>query len=139
MINCDDKRLQMHIDGELGKFEIQILMEHLCSCTNCRREMNLLKVMDWDLRHRVPEDVPHALKTLRMEVLDNCFATARAAEEKVFGASDFLRIQMAAMKTSASFLRFFPGVSRIQGAVRRKPKKKRLSLARTLLARVSSL
>ena len=29
MITCDDKLLQMYIDGELGELEIKMLAEHL--------------------------------------------------------------------------------------------------------------
>ncbi len=139
MITCDDKLLQMYIDGELGELEIKVLEEHLRSCTHCRRELNLWKILDWDLRHRPPADVPQELAALRARVLDAYFAGEKVAEGKAFGMPEIIQIQMNVLKYSTSFLRFSRWEIGLPGGLRRKKKKVRFPAKRLLLAGASSL
>jgi hypothetical protein len=139
MITCDDKMLQMYIDGELGELEIKMLAEHLHSCTHCRRELNFWKIMDWELCHRPPADVPQELAVLRARALDACFAGEKVAEGKAFGIPEIFLIQMNVLKYSTSFLRFSRGRIAPPAKLRRKNKKGRFPAKRWLLAGARSL
>ncbi len=60
-----DELLQRYIDEDLEQFEIIILEEHLSTCSSCRRTLNQLKLMDWDLKHQPNIEMPPELAACR--------------------------------------------------------------------------
>jgi len=77
-----DVLLQEYIDGELDFLKSIILVEHLVSCQNCRRELNQLKLMDWDLKHQPLVEVPLELESYRMAAVKNHIAEAVIGEKE---------------------------------------------------------
>jgi anti-sigma factor RsiW len=61
--------LHQYIDGELGPLEKIILEEHLLSCPASRRELNQLKLLDWELKHQPVIELPAELASCRMTAL----------------------------------------------------------------------
>lgn len=95
-------------------------------------------LMDWELCHRPPADVPQELAVLRARALDACFAGEKVAEGKAFGIPEIFLIQMNVLKYSTSFLRFSRGRIAPPARLRRKNKKGRFPAKRWLLAGASS-
>ncbi len=75
-----DDLLQQYIDSDLGVLEKIILEEHLANCQICRRNLNHLKLMDWDLKHRPVIEVPPELESYRKAAINNYLAQTLIAE-----------------------------------------------------------
>jgi anti-sigma factor RsiW len=73
--------LQQYIDRDLGALEAMILEEHLSDCQTCRRELNQLKLMDWDLQHQPVVELPSELAVMRAATVKTCLATVSAGKK----------------------------------------------------------
>lgn len=72
--------LQQYIDGALEPLEKIILAEHLSECHRCRRELNQLKLLDWDMKHEPVTKPPAELAAYRMAALQTHLDTEAAAQ-----------------------------------------------------------
>lgn len=72
--------LQQYIDGALEPLEKIILAEHLADCHRCRRELNQLKLLDWDIKHEPVIETPAELAAYRMAALKNHLAAEKTSE-----------------------------------------------------------
>ena len=121
MCRMDPDLLQEYIDGTIGTLEKVVLEEHLRVCPDCQRELNRLKIMDWDLGEFFEEKtaLPPELSVLRATVLNRCLrdereeATQRAGEDTgSFGMRDLLSIQLATFNNSLQFVGLMTGANR---------------------------
>lgn len=137
-MNCNERLLQLYIDGGAEEPAATLLCEHVRGCASCRRELTRLKSLDWDLSNRPAVAVPAELARLRREALAACFEDKE--KEASFGASDLLRLQAGILQGSTAFMGCLPGSSALRESVRRrrKPAKKQ-SVLRSLLRRALPL
>ena len=86
--------------------------EHLKLCPQCRRELNRLKLIDWDLRKIYDETVPvpAQLSYCRESALQVCFEGETAGED--FTLADLLNLQASNFANSFRFIEFMPGFTR---------------------------
>lgn len=108
--------LNQYIDGELGPLEKIILEEHLLSCPASRRELNQLKLLDWELKHQPAIELPAELAACRMTALKAHMAASTAGEkrQKSSVTKDLWRMQLRILQNSSSFISINP-VSRTLG------------------------
>lgn len=108
--------LHQYIDGELGPLEKIILEEHLLSCPASRRELNQLKLLDWELKHQPDIELPAELAACRMTALKAHMAASTAGEkrQKSSVTKDLWRMQLRILQNSSSFISINP-VSRTLG------------------------
>ncbi len=99
--------LQLYIDGEISPLETILIEEHLPSCRSCRIELNQLKLLDWDLNRQPTVEIPQELAEIRVMVVKNHLAAARAAQ-KEFAAKDFWRLQVNIYQHTSSFIALNP-------------------------------
>jgi hypothetical protein len=107
--NFNKDLLHEYLDQELEPLLAIILEEHLAVCSECRKELNQLKVLDWDLRFanhfEIPED---ELKELRSRTLDICFDTEEKDDNWLF---DLYKIQTYALSYAVNYVKYIPGTS----------------------------
>lgn len=113
---CDFKQELLHeyIDGELNALETMLLEEHLKECPACRRELNQLKILDWNMRFAdriIPPN--NRLENLRKSTIDYCF-TEFLPGENGNKISDAYKAQANAIKLAVSYLEFLPGTTVIE-------------------------
>lgn len=108
--------LHQYIDGELGPLEKIILEEHLLSCPASRRELNQLKLLDWELKHQPAIELPAELAACRTTALKAHMAVSTAGEkrQKSSVTKDLWRMQLRILQNSSSFISINP-VSRTLG------------------------
>lgn len=98
--------LQEYIDHELNGLETLLLEDHLVNCSSCRRELNQLILVDWQL-HRLNQriDIPVADLSLRRDAaLAEFFKAGDSGDFK-----DLYNVQISALKKSVEFVNFLPG------------------------------
>ena len=95
--------LQRYIDRELNSLGKIILEEHLANCQDCRRELNHLKLMDWDLKHQIAVEVPPELKSYRMAAINAHLADKRTIENNP-AAYKTWRFQQHILQHTFSFI-----------------------------------
>lgn len=116
MCNLNKALLQEYIDGELEPLEVQILEEHLKSCPECRRELNQLKILDWDLRNQDSIQVPYQqLAQLRKSTFDNCCQEYWQNQETA-NLSELYKIQTSSMMMAVNYMHYLPGAKLIKNA-----------------------
>ncbi|MDD4563230.1 MAG: zf-HC2 domain-containing protein [Syntrophomonadaceae bacterium] len=98
--------LQQYIDNELNEVETLLLEDHLRNCSSCRRELNQLILVDWQL-HRLKQhiEIPDADLSMRREAALEEFFKA----EDVGDIKDLYHVQISAMKNSVEFMQYLPG------------------------------
>lgn len=99
--------LQQYIDNELNEVETLLFEDHLRNCSSCRRELNQLILVDWQL-HRLNQhiEIPDADLSIRREAaLAEFFKAEDAGDIK-----DLYHVQISAMKKSVEFMQYLPGV-----------------------------
>lgn len=101
--------LQEYIDDELNEVETILLEEHLMNCSSCRRELNQLILVDWQLRRiNRSVEIPEAeLSKRRQAALAECLednAMKDSGEIK-----DLYNVQISAFRKSVEFMQFLPG------------------------------
>lgn len=117
--------LNEYIDGTLSPLEKMVMEEHLKFCPQCRRELNQLKLLDWEMKNIYKEDVtvPSELALCRESVLQACFDSE--AEGKDFTLTDLVNLQVSNFSNAVKFLGFLPGLKKgEQVSVPATPKKK---------------
>lgn len=131
MCELQEDILQEYLDGELGKLESLVLEEHLRTCPDCRRELNRLKILDWDLRKLYKQDLPQPGEL--SGVLERALRQCCAAEESQEGISfrDVVALQVSTFNNAFQFLRMIPGL-REKERPRSKPKSKNTAIKRII-------
>lgn len=118
MCDINKELLHQYIDGELNPVEKTILKAHINTCAECRRELNQLKLLDWNLRFEEPSLPPlEDLARLRTQTLNSCFAELEAeTEEDANRWNDVYKIQTEALKFAVNYTRYLPGSSMLKTA-----------------------
>lgn len=119
-MNCNPRLLHLYVDDGGKGLAAMLLKEHLKSCSACRRELVRLKALDWDLRHRPGADAPAELGTLRRRTLDACFMESGTHKEISAGIASLLSLPAGIWQGSTAFVSCLPGISALQGGVRRR-------------------
>ncbi len=115
---CEINRELLHeyLDRELNVLEAELLEEHLKTCPECRRELNQLKILDWDLRFHEHINIPHhKLAKLRKNTYDHCFEELESLQDNA-SLADVYRIQTSSMKLAVNYMQFLPGANLIKTA-----------------------
>jgi len=110
--------VQEYIDGELGSLEKIILEEHLANCRACRRELNQIKLMDWDLKHQSVVEAPPELESYRMAALKAHLADTGTIEK----GSPFNKtwsLQQHILQHTFSFISYNPANRTINRSVKK--------------------
>ncbi len=118
MCNMDKDLLQKYIDKDIDQLEKIVLENHLLSCPECRKDLNQLKVMDWDLCSLSLPKTPNELASIRSSVLDSCFATLEK-EGSSFESKDVMNLQYRNLKNTVSFINYLPGKKMVQNAFKK--------------------
>ena len=150
MCKMDLNLLQDYIDGTIEPLERVVLEEHLRLCADCRKELNRLKLIDWDLKNYFREagevPVPEELAVLRdasvslflaeeddrkqAEEFDAARATGN--ERGKVGFKDLLSLQVSNMNNALMFINILSGQIREEKAGR-KDRRKKKSLFRKII------
>lgn len=108
--NFDRNLLHESLDHELDSLNEIILHKHLAICPECRKELNRLKVLDWDLRFADHIEIPHGkLKEAREQAINRCFAAEKIEVQNTW--KDVYRIQTKAAANAVNYLKYVPGTS----------------------------
>lgn len=95
--------LQQLMDEELLLHEKTILLEHLKACRECKKQLNQLKLLDWELSHREIE-IPEELLDRRKKAVQECFAEISTPQR------GFLKKQKKSLGHSLGYIRHIPGI-----------------------------
>lgn len=108
--NFNQDLLHEYLDHELDPLMQIILEEHLAVCPDCQRELNQLKILDWDLRFADQMEIPQEeLKEIRHMILDQCFSgEAKKAQNSLLNV---YRRQTQAAGYAVNYVQFIPGAS----------------------------
>jgi len=110
MCKLNKDMLQLYIDGQMSPLEILLLEEHLRECPSCRKELNSLKILDWDLRKTIERiEVPSELSRIRLLTLNQHLEESSQTEKAAFGLKNVYELQYNTWKNSLSFIQFLPG------------------------------
>ncbi|MDD3270171.1 MAG: zf-HC2 domain-containing protein [Syntrophomonadaceae bacterium] len=108
--NFNQDLLHEYLDHELDPLMQIILEEHLAVCPDCQRELNQLKILDWDLRFADQMEIPkEELAKIRNRALEQCFADEKKLTQN--SLRDAYRIQTQAAGYAVNYLHFIPGAS----------------------------
>lgn len=128
MCGMEERFLHEYIDGSLEPLERIILEEHLGTCADCCRELNRLKIIDWDLQRLYSEEIiiPPELSGIRETVLEDCFAqvTDQHAGTGAISPRDIWNLQVATFNNSFRFISLLSAKSRKVKRESSKPGKK---------------
>ena len=110
MCTLDEAILHAYIDNDLEAHETLLLNEHLHQCSACRRTLNQLKVLDWDLRH-LEVTVPQELAQLRRGLV-----AAEVATQEPTGLDlrSYYRLQFDVWQRSLSFMQLHPATKLVK-------------------------
>lgn len=107
--NFDKVLLHEYLDQELDPLLTIILDEHLAVCPECRKQLNHLKILDWDLRFADQFEIPgKQLRELRTRTLDMCFADEKNDPSSLL---DLYRVQTHAASYAVNYVQYIPGSS----------------------------
>jgi anti-sigma factor RsiW len=109
--------LQEYIDGALEPLEKIILAEHLADCHRCRRELNQLKLLDWDIKHEPVIEPPAELSAYRMAALQTHLANEKAAR-KAAAPEERWSLQKQTMQYTFAFINYNPVNRSVNRAVK---------------------
>lgn len=143
MCRMDLNLLQDYIDGSIGSLEKLVLEEHLRVCPDCRKELNRLKLLDWDLKNYFVEEaaipVPDELAVLREASLSLFLGQEKAAAARTagddtggVGFKDMVSLQVSTLQHSLKFVSLLTGLNRAEKPVPKTSKKKK-SLLRKII------
>ena len=99
--------LQEYIDGTINPLEKIILEEHLLSCMECRRELNQLKLLDWELQHQPVIELPAELAKTRMAAVKTHLAVEKTGQQGSTGR-ELWRLQLQILHHTSSFMGYNP-------------------------------
>jgi len=63
-LKCDDRFVQMYVDGMLDQGEQMVVEGHFHACQACRNAVVFYKAMLWDLEHAAPTPAPDELQAV---------------------------------------------------------------------------
>lgn len=109
--------LQQYIDGALEPLEKIILAEHLSDCHRCRRELNQLKLLDWDMRHEPVIEPPAELAAYRVAALKTHLAAEKAAQVNT-ASRERWSLQKQTVQYTFAFISFNPVNRSVNRAVK---------------------
>lgn len=118
--------LQQYIDEELEPLETIILEEHLATCKPCRKVLNQLKLLDWNLEHQPTVEPPPELETYRIAAVKAHLAGIKTAGQSA-PLKEAWRFQQHILRHTFSFISYNP----VNHSVTRSVKKPFYALART--------
>lgn len=121
MCRMDLNLLQDYIDNSLEPLEKVVLEEHLRVCPACRRELNHLKIVDWDTNRFFDEEatgpVPDELRVIRdasfrlfieqeRKERDHALSPVEATEDSGgrVGLKEVLSLQVSNLNNSLKFV-----------------------------------
>jgi len=122
--------LQKYIDQEISPSEKVILEEHLLSCRMCRRELDQLKLLDWELKHEQSVEIPAELFVYRMAAIKTHLHEAETSEKK-FMIKDMVTLQLQIISRSYSFLGYNPVNRTLNHTLKRSLKRSLAFLGKT--------
>lgn len=99
--------LNDYLDDQLDSLETLLVEEHLNSCAECKRELNQLKLLDWELKHQPEIDLPPELMEVRIAAVKN-YVKSYESEQGNSRVRDFLELQVSIMSNTSSFLSLNP-------------------------------
>lgn len=110
--------LHQYIDDELELLEAIILEEHLSTCQSCRKLLNQLKLMDWDLKRQPVVDLPPELIVCRKAAIKTHLTAVKAADKKVT-AKESWGLQKHILQHTFSFVSYNPVNRTVARAVKK--------------------
>ena len=110
--------LHQYIDGALEPLEKIILSEHLAGCQSCRRELNQLKLLDWDMKHEPVIEPPAELAAYRMAALQTHLAAEKAFESST-ATMDLWSLQKQTVQYTFAFININPVNRSVNRAVKK--------------------
>lgn len=139
MCNLDKDLLQRYMDKDIDPLEKILLENHLLSCPQCRRDLNHLKIMEWDLNNIAIPKVPKELTAVRNAALDKYLKTIDENETS-FEKKDIINLQYRNLKKTVSFINYLPGKKIVENAVRKAAAKStRETKNKSLLSKIIGL
>jgi len=144
MCKVGQELLNEYIDGTIEPVAGLVLEEHLKLCPQCRRELNRLKIVDWELSRFFNEqiEIPPELTLLKSAVWQAC-ASFDAGGEGGEGKeqksrrsilANAVNFQLNVLRNSVKFLSLVPGLNRaIEPGPGAAPPKKKKSVLRRLV------
>lgn len=99
--------LNEYLDDQLSSLEKMLVEEHIASCTACRRELNQLKLLDWELRHQPGIELPPELEERRIAAVSDYLKTIEIDQDKSL-VKDFLELQVTIISNTSSFISLNP-------------------------------
>ena len=127
------------MDKDIDPLEKILLENHLLSCPQCRKDLNQLKIMEWDLNNINLPKTPKELTAIRNAALDKYFETTDESETS-FGRKDIMNLQYRNLKNTVSFINYLPGKKIVENAVRKAAvKSTRETKKKSLLSKIIGL
>jgi len=118
MCNLDKDLLQKYIDKDIEPLEKILVDNHLATCSQCRKDLNQLKVMEWDLNNIDLPKVPKDLVIVRHAALDKYFE-AIDTRETSSGTKNIMNLQYKNLKHIVSFVNYLPGKKTIEASFKK--------------------
>ncbi len=118
MCNVDKALLQKYIDKDIDQLEKIILENHLLNCPECRKDLNQLKVIDWDLNSLTLPKAPKELASIRSSAINTYFETLDKGDTS-FESKDIMNLQYRNLKNTVSFINYLPGNKIVQSAFKK--------------------
>lgn len=106
--------LLQYVDGTIDPLEKLLLEEHIRTCNSCRRELNRLKILEWDLYHAFHEDIaiPQEVTLIRYQVLEKLRSvqedTIKDVTEENMTMKDIISLQASTINNSLKFISLIP-------------------------------
>ncbi|MBU9714921.1 anti-sigma factor family protein [Evansella tamaricis] len=115
-VTCESVQDQLspYIDGELSELERELTQSHLLECRVCRKELNQLKVLDWNLRFEDEIDIPNELVRLREESIDKLFVEKNKVAGRPIKHHPIIEQQQKNWKQMTRFMEYLPGKKILQ-------------------------
>ncbi|MEL1135738.1 zf-HC2 domain-containing protein [Desulfitobacterium sp. THU1] len=112
--NLDKNLLQDLLDGVIDPVEKLFVEEHLKACSECRQEINELKLLFWDLNDKSSYDLelPLELDHIKNALLEQSLEPASQSTFNSLMEVQRKNIKSARnnMKSASKFLDFVPGI-----------------------------
>jgi len=118
MCNIDKDLLQKYLDKDIDPLEKILLENHLLNCSQCRKDLNQLKIMEWDLNNIDLAKAPKDLANVRNTVLDKCFETIDKRDNSLT-SKDIIDLQYKNLKNTVSFINYIPGKTIVESAFKK--------------------
>ncbi len=110
----DIEQLSLYLENEVNEIEYLLINSHLEECRNCRRALNQLKIIDWELEHDKVVIPAQELDNIRINSINLVLSQP---DDNDFTLSNLYDLQVNTFKNSVSFIKYLPGVSRIDTQV----------------------